>query len=339
MAHEIGEMFWHGAVPWHGLGRHAPHPLTLDEALAQGGLDWDVRLVPIVTADGALSPAPHRMAVVREDRAPKQPGRVVGVVHPAFRPLQNREGGELFDRLFDPGTRKYHTGGYLRNGEVVWLLARLPEDIHVGGDDVVETYLLYSNSHDGSQPIDIRLTTVRVVCRNTLSFALNGRSARAFRWRHRDDPSVVEREARAFLQLTTAQVRESQQAFASLAKRPCDDDAFRRFLAALVPDPAPVSVDSSRATVGSYEARLAKAVEARAAIERIRVQGLSDRDIPADEPTWWGAVNAVTAWVDHAQAVKGDRYAHALFGAGDRMKTKAYALATATAGVARGDTL
>ena len=128
MAHEIGEMFWYGDVPWHGLGRQASQPLTLDEALAQGGLDWTVKLVPIATADGAASPAPHRMAVVREDRAPEHSARVVGVVHPAFRPLQNREGGELFDRLFDPGARKYHTGGYLRNGEVVWPLARLLPD-------------------------------------------------------------------------------------------------------------------------------------------------------------------------------------------------------------------
>ena len=68
------------------------------------------------------------MAVAREDRAPEHPRRVVGVMHPAFRSLQNREGGELFDRLFDPGARKYHTGGYLRNGEVVWPLARLLPD-------------------------------------------------------------------------------------------------------------------------------------------------------------------------------------------------------------------
>lgn len=333
MAHEIGEMFYHGDVPWHGLGRQAPQPLTLEEALAQGGLDWHVRLVPIVTADGALSPAPHRMAVVREDRAPKQEGRVVGVVHPAFRPLQNREGGELFDRLFHPGARKYHTGGYLRNGEVVWLLARLPEDIRVGGDDVVETYLLYSNSHDGSQPIDIRLTTVRVVCRNTLSFALNGPSTRAFRWRHRDDPAVVEREARAFLDLATAQVRERQQTLASLAARPCDDVAFRRFLEALIPDPAPVAVAASAAAARGYETRLANVLEAHTAIERIRLQGLPDRKIPADAPTWWGAVNAVTAWVDHEQAVRGNRYAHALFGAGDRLKSRAYELAVSMTAV------
>jgi hypothetical protein len=91
-----------------------------------------------------------------------------------------------------------------------------------------------------------------------------------------------------------------------------------------------VAVNSSVATSRSHETRLANVVEARAVIERIRVQGLPDRGIPGDEPTWWGAVNAVTAWVDHAQPIKGDRYAHALFGTGDGLKSRAFELATAT---------
>jgi hypothetical protein len=60
MAHDIGEMFYYGSVPWHGLGRYVPQPLDLDDALAQGGLDWTVRRVRIATAGGASSPAPHR---------------------------------------------------------------------------------------------------------------------------------------------------------------------------------------------------------------------------------------------------------------------------------------
>jgi phage/plasmid-like protein (TIGR03299 family) len=328
MAHEIGEMFYYRIVPWHGLGRNVPQPLALDEALAQGGLDWTVKLVPIATADGGSSPAPHRMAVVREDRAPEHSERVVGVVHPGFRPLQNREGGELFDRLFDPGTRKYHTGGYLKSGEVVWLLARLPEEIRIGGDDVVETYLLYSNSHDGSQPIDIRLTTVRVVCRNTLSFALNGHTALAFRRRHRDAPEVVEREAKSFLQLTIAQLREQEKRFRALAARRCDHAAFARFLAQLLPDPPSARVvDPAGQVVRAWETRCANVADARAAVTCIRGEGIPGRGIPADPPTWWGAANAVTGWVDHRQPIRGDRYAHALFGAGDRLKSQALELA------------
>jgi hypothetical protein len=54
-------------------------------------------------------------------------------------------------------------------------------------------------------------------------------------------------------------------------------------------------------------------------------------NVPAEPPTWWGSVNAVTAWVDHVQPTAGDRYAHALLGAGDRLKSTAHDLAVTEA--------
>ena len=48
--------------------------------------------------------------------------------------------------------------------------------------------------------------------------------------------------------------------------------------------------------------------------------------IPPEAPTWWGSLNAVTAWVDHVQIMEGSRYAHAMFGAGDRLKSAAHEL-------------
>ena len=143
MAHNIGEMFYYGDRPWHTLGKRLEQPATLDEALKHGGLDWEVEFKPLAVAGEAESSAPHRRAVVRKDRKPGQAGRVIGVVHPGFGPLQNRAGAEMFDALLGQGQPIYHTGGYLKNGEVVWLLARLPRDIQVRGDDVVETYLLF----------------------------------------------------------------------------------------------------------------------------------------------------------------------------------------------------
>jgi hypothetical protein len=42
------------------------------------------------------------------------------------------------------------------------------------------------------------------------------------------------------------------------------------------------------------------------------------------EKTWWGGLNSITAWVDHVSEVDADRYANAMFGGGDRLKTVAY---------------
>jgi phage/plasmid-like protein (TIGR03299 family) len=333
MAHEIGEMFFYGDLPWHGLGRPVERPATIDEALVASGLDWEVDLVPIATAESPPSPAPHRVAVARRDREPGDPNRVLGVVHPEFRPLQNREGAEIFDRLFDPGARKYHTGGYLRNGEVVWLLARLPDDIVVERDDALETYLLYSNSHDGSAAIDIRFTTVRVVCRNTLSFALaTGAAERAFRRRHRDDPDAIEADATSFFAFVRLQAEATARELRTLATLPLDDEAFRRFLWRILPDPmAPATAGTNPSTARAHASRLVNLEQTRTDIVRARSDGIPAHGVPPERPTWWGAVNAVTAWVDHLRPVSGDRYAHALFGAGDRLKSIAYLQAVAEA--------
>ena len=103
MAHNIGQMFYFGERPWHRLGEELKAPATLEQALAAGGLDWEVTLQPIVPAGEPESRIGHRVAVVRTDKKPGETGRVVGVVHPGFEPLQNRQGAHMFDTLMGKG--------------------------------------------------------------------------------------------------------------------------------------------------------------------------------------------------------------------------------------------
>lgn len=328
MAHNIGHMFYVGEAPWHGLGTELPQPATLDEALSAGALDWTVSAIPLATDERPSCPVPHRVAVVRDDLPAGDPERLLGVVHPDFQFLQNRQGAALFDRLFDPGAAKYHTGGYLKRGEVVWLLARLPDEIRVGAEDVLEPYLLYSNSHDGSLAVDIRLTIIRVVCNNTLSAALRHEDDSALHQRHRFRIDALAEDAHAFMDFALQRVADTGEQFRRLAASPCDDDAFRRFLARLLPNPAtPLAAASNRSVAQAHETRLARLAAARSAIALIRDEGLPEMSIPPEAPTWWGSLNAVTAWVDHVQIVEGSRYAHAMFGAGDRLKSAAHELA------------
>jgi Domain of unknown function (DUF932) len=78
----------------------------------------------------------------------------------------------LFDAIFGRGEAVYETGGYLGNGEITWLLARIHRPLQITRDDIVQPYALLANSHDGSIAFTISLTTVRVVCQNTLAVAL-----------------------------------------------------------------------------------------------------------------------------------------------------------------------
>jgi phage/plasmid-like protein (TIGR03299 family) len=184
MPANVGEMFYTGEVPWHGLGISLSLPATLEEALKAGGLNWTVGDVDIMTADDPPSHILKRKALVRNDLLHGDARRVLGIVHRGFAPIQNRDAGVLFDAIFGRGERVYHTGGYLGDGEVIWLLAKINKTLEIGKEDTVQPYALMANSHDGSMAFNIRLTTIRVVCQNTLSLAMRERLGQQFRRPH-----------------------------------------------------------------------------------------------------------------------------------------------------------
>lgn len=331
MAHNIGQMFYFGEMPWHELGTKLAQPANLKEAMAAGGLDWTVSMVPMTLLHEHQSRVPQRLAILRDDILPGADGRVLGVVHPNFKPLQNRDGAHLFDSLFGKGTRVYHTGGFLKKGEVVWLMAKLPEGIKLPGEDKLDTYLLFSNSHDGSLAIDIRLTTVRVVCNNTLTIALRKKDqAHVFHRSHSGGYEVLKAEAEAFFKSVLIQQSETAAAMSRLIEARCTDDAFAAFLKRLLPAPTrPATAETNLAVGRSHDTRAATIAEKRQQIMDVhlkghKVVGKPEIVIPPAEKNWWGGLNSITAWVDHVSEIDGDRYANAMFGGGGRLKTGAY---------------
>jgi phage/plasmid-like protein (TIGR03299 family) len=326
MAHNIGQMFYFGQLPWHELGNKLEHPATLEQALVAGGLDWEVDTVPIMPVGEHETLISQRVAIVRTDRIPGEAGRVVGVVHPGFRPLQNREGAAMFDALMGQGQPIYHTGGYLKSGEIIWLLAKLPGDIRVRGDDVLETYLLFTNSHDGSVAIDIRLTTVRVVCQNTLSLALHkrGSAGKVFRRAHNGSYDLLKEEAKSFFDFSVQQSKEAEQLFTRLAAKTCSKEDFQGFLKKLIPDTSkPATANQNPAVLRGYETRMESLLATRKEIMDVHLEGIGERNIAPAENNWWGALNTITAWSDHVQKTENARYAHILLGSGDKLKSAA----------------
>jgi phage/plasmid-like protein (TIGR03299 family) len=332
MPDNIGSMFYYGERPWHGKGTKLTQAATADEALREGNLDWEVGLVPIETAENPPSPITRRKAVVRKDLQPGDPSRVVGVVHPGFHPLQNREGVKIFDALVGQGKRVYHTGGYLGKGEVIWLLARLPAEIRIKDDDVVEPYILFTNSHDGSVAVDFRLTTVRVVCQNTLSLALHSRKqTQVFKHAHQGSYKTLQVEAEEFFKFSMEAATKLGEEFQALSRIPLSVDSFNGFVEKLLPVPRPPArIEEVPALRRQYETRTQNIIQTRASVVEVFTSGIEHDlsfSVPPSEETVWGALNAVTAFVDHQQVIKGDRYAHILFGSGADLKQSAYNLA------------
>jgi phage/plasmid-like protein (TIGR03299 family) len=344
MPDNVGETFYYGEIPWHKKGTRLEAPATATEAIKAGGLDWTVSLVPIQTEERKPREITRRVAVVRDDIESGDPRAVLGVVHPEFCPLQNRDAVKVFDALLTAGQssqqsgnpppqRLYHTGGYLGNGEVIWMLARLPKTIAIAGkDDVVESYMLLTNSHDGTFAISFRLTTVRVVCQNTLALAMRGdKSSHVFRSAHKIGPAKLAAEAKEFYQFSTKTAAEVGETFQKMHRKQFGPDQLESLVAKLLPLPRPPADGSVALSVRrQYDTRVQKITEARKGIVTVFAEGCRNGlEIPPAEETLWGALNAVTAFVDHKQEISGDRYAYMLFGSGATLKQKAYDLVLA----------
>jgi hypothetical protein len=112
---------------------------------------------------------------------------------------------------------------------------------------------------------------------------------------------------------------------------PFGGDQVTRLLENLLPlPPQPADVSVNTRLRARYERRVKKITDAREGIATMFTKGWSNGlEIPPAEQTVWGALNAITAFVDHKQEIDGDRYAHILFGSGATLKQKAYELALA----------
>ncbi len=186
-------MFSVRETPWHGLGAVLDRPpTTIAEAIERSGLGWRVEREPIAidrgdaaTVDDWWLPRCEEIsgwwANVRQDTR-----QVLGIVGERYRIVQNIEAFQFVDQLIGSAMH-FETAGSLHGGRRVWVLARLPEHIEVGGDPV-RPYVLLMNSHDGSTAVVAASTPIRVVCQNTLNWGLAARAAEVLDPPHREDP-------------------------------------------------------------------------------------------------------------------------------------------------------
>ena len=325
MPANIGHMFYTGDLPWHGLGTYCPEPVTVAEALKHGGLLWRVDKVDLETKEVPSASVLMRKAIVRLDRPKGDKRRVLGVAHRGFAPLQNEDGALLFDAIFGQGRPVYHTGGYLKNGEVVWLLAKIDRPLEITPGDVVQPYALYTNSHDGSVAIHMRLTTVRVVCQNTLVLALSEkRFGHAFRRSHQGSLRIHAAAAQAFFRETIQGLQEVALSFSALSRKGCRDETAGQVIDALLPLPGePRGVGTNPGLKAAWDARVEAVKAARVKIKALREVG-NGANLPGSRGTFWGLLNAVLEFVDHHQKTKEPRLAHALLGDGMELKVKAF---------------
>jgi phage/plasmid-like protein (TIGR03299 family) len=181
-------MAYAGETPWHGLGVPVINDLTPDQMLVKAGLDWTVNKVPsFVNINGQQIETGQQALVRSSDNS------ILSMVSDDWNPCQNHEAFEFFNDFVMEGDMEMHTAGSLKQGKNVWALAKVKDSFEILGGDKVESYLLFSNPHEYGRCIDIRFTPIRVVCNNTLTLSLAGKSDLMVRLNHRSkfDPAMV----------------------------------------------------------------------------------------------------------------------------------------------------
>ena len=96
MPHEIESIAYAGATPWHRLGTALEEADLYDwpRVCEKAGLNWDVELTPLVTADTQAQVA-HKAVRRTTDQ------RILGIVGPRFCVLQNRDAFKWFQPFLD----------------------------------------------------------------------------------------------------------------------------------------------------------------------------------------------------------------------------------------------
>lgn len=323
MSHELSidpsgkaEMMYVGQMPWHGLGTQLEEPPTAAEAIRAAHLDWRVVKKQLYIGD-EHRPLPGQYAVVREDRWSFNEESVLGTVGQGYTPLQNADAFKFFDPIVATGEAFYESAGALRNGQRVWVMARLKEDFKVTEEDTIARYLLLSNTHDGTGSVQLKFTPVRVVCQNTLSQALGqGPSIRVAHTLAME--SRLEDAAEEALDTIQQHFSEIGVHFRKMVTFRMSEERLDAYLKSVFPDPLRGKDEKQ------YRRALAQAQKDRRGSLRLYGEGMGN-DLNGVPGTLWAAYNGVTEYLDFHRAAFGDsKWLESIwFGDSNRIKERA----------------
>lgn len=268
--------------PWHYSETHDRVRLIQEapnshDALVAAGLDWEVKQSDTYMENGIIIPGFKTNYRVVEN------GKIIplGIVSSRYKIVQNTEAFEFTDNLIG-GDVRYETAGSLCNGKKVWMLAKMPST-KIAGDET-ETYVAFTNTHDGTGAVKAIVTPIRICCNNTLSLALST-AKRSWSMRHLGDVQGKLEEARDVLELTEIYMDELNKQAERWANVTIDEEAIQNALNKLFP----VSEDDTDR----------KKRNVQDAKEQFMVCYFAP-DIAKFQNTAWGFINAASDYVTHS---------------------------------------
>lgn len=313
MAHEIQNIAYVGAAPWHGLGSKLVRGEPLEVWQTEAGMNWQIKSSPVhyrtirECGPSEFSPFEDQKVLYRSDTL-----KPLSVVSHRYQVVQPNEVLEFYRDLTESSGYELETAGVLKGGRKFWALARTGHSVALKGCDEVGGYLLLATSCDGTLATTATPTSVRVVCNNTLALSLNGATS-AIKVPHnkRFDPIVVKKQ----LGVAVSRWDEFMYEMRTLAERKVSikeaEHYFNKVLCVTTTTTIVQGKQTNRHAISK-------------AIDLFEGKG-KGADLASAKGTAWGLLNAVTEFVDHEKRARSADYRmdSAWFGQGASLKQRA----------------
>lgn len=299
---EAGNFRYAGEPAWHGLGTKVPDSSTVEAAMAGTVIGSEILRVPLAMPgpngcdlqEVTLPSGAGMVAIVRSGD-----WRTLAVRTDGFQVAQPMDAARLLDAIGEDVGAKFSVIGSIKQGCVFWAQAEVDAFDATGNGDLVRTYLTFTDGYDGKHTASFGLTTVRAVCENTITHAIDqGRLSVAWHTiRHRGD--VTNKLAAAAAAVDAA--LKGKQGLRDFARK-----------LAVVPFTADRMDALAKQVLGAAEsAEVATQTQNKVAT----MVNLFSTGTGNSGKTAWDALNAVSEWSTWAQPVRGrDRFEIALLG-------------------------
>lgn len=292
---------------WHNLGTVVETEQTAKEAIKLAQLDYKVSKENLYLKDDKV--LPNDYAIIREDTR-----QVLGITKEKYHIVQNVEAFSFFDTVVGDGQAIYHSAGALGQGERIWILAKLPNDIVINEKDRVEKYLCLTNSHDGKSSLRMYFTPVRVVCQNTLNMSMSDMK-NGIAIRHTGNIKGKVDKARQVLGISINYYQQFEQTIKGFESFEMQTESLNEYFDKVLNIEEGKDVSTRKENIKN---------DLLCLFEGGKGQKLGNKH------SLWKAYNAVTEYTDHFRTVKNveknpnNKLSSIWFGSGAKMKEVAY---------------
>ena len=290
-------------TPWHGLGQALQDGTSIDGWREAAGMGWRIRRSQVryaVDRDAEqFITLPEQHVLFRSDtNAP------LGVVSNKYQVVQPGEVIEFFRDIAKAGGLELSAAGTIYGGKRFWATAKIGEAAPASVADKIGGYILISTSADGSLATEVRRTTVRTVCKNTLQMAMADAKA-SIKVTHRSvfDPDSV----KEFMGLNTAAWDSFRHTVTRLANIEMLEEE---------------AVEMTAQVFGGGE-KVRETAGYKKVLSLFNGEGMGST-LDGVMGTRWGFLNAVTEYADHHVRARTDenRFVASQWGAGADLKAR-----------------